>query len=124
MADAPAFSFVAEQIESITTLDRLEARGTVRLAVKEAGFSAASIGPEEMAIVVDRVLPKELEGRGVRDSAAQCATIREGLSGIEAGAGVQDSPAVAQVAPAPLRALARGHRRASDRPQAALRTGR
>jgi hypothetical protein len=40
---ADLFDFVAEQLEHHTSLDRLEARGTLRLALKEAGLDPQSI---------------------------------------------------------------------------------
>ncbi len=37
------FDFVADEIERQTELEKLEARGTVRLALKSAGFDAGGI---------------------------------------------------------------------------------
>ena len=38
MADSAAFTFVCTTLEESTALDKLEARGTIRLALKEAGL--------------------------------------------------------------------------------------
>ena len=72
MADPGVFDHVAEALESATALDRLEARGTLRLALKEAGFDARSPQPEQMKVVVEKVLPNELATRGIEDAAGIC----------------------------------------------------
>ena len=66
--ESTAFGLVCERIEQRTTLSRIEARGTVRLALKAAGLDAASVRPSEMAVVVRRLLPRELVARGVDDA--------------------------------------------------------
>lgn len=65
MADSGAFSFVCERLEEATSLDRLEARGTVRIALKQAGLESRSVTPEQMGVVLDRILPGELASRGI-----------------------------------------------------------
>lgn len=84
MADTRAFDLVCDQLEGGTSLDRLEARGTVRLALKQAGLESRSVTPEQMIVVVSRILPEELSNRGV-DGASICATISAGLQSMEAG---------------------------------------
>ena len=85
MADTRAFNFVCEQLEAGTSLDRLEARGTVRLALKQAGLEARSVTPDQMAVVVARILPEELSTRGIESGAGICAAIGAGLQHLEAG---------------------------------------
>lgn len=69
------FDFVSAEIEQRTDLGRLEARGTVRLALKEAGFVVDAITTREMSVVLERVMPESLTSRGVPDSAALCNTL-------------------------------------------------
>ena len=83
--------FVCEKIEALSPLTRLEARGTVRLALKQAGFGAANVTAEQMRVVVERVLAEELRTRGVDDAEAICQTLVAGLTKLEGGAG-GDSP--------------------------------
>ena len=85
MADARAFDLVCTRLEADTFLDRLEARGTVRLALKQAGLEARSITPDQMAVVVARILPEELSTRGIENSAGLCASIGAALQNLEAG---------------------------------------
>ncbi len=75
MAKSEAFDMVCGEIESGTNLDRLEARGTVRISLKRAGLDAASVSSAQMAVVLERVLPMELASRGVADPEALCREI-------------------------------------------------
>lgn len=79
MADAPTFEWVCEELERSSALDRLEARGTVRLALKQAGLEVRSVTPEQMSVVIERVLPAELSARGVDDADGLAATLAQGL---------------------------------------------
>ena len=69
------FDFVAGEVERKTELGKLEARGTVRLALKESGFSASSITAQQMAVVLERIMPKELLSRGVASAEAICSSL-------------------------------------------------
>jgi hypothetical protein len=69
------FDFVAEEIERKTGLGKLEARGTVRLALKQAGFNAGAITAEQMAVVLERVMPGELTSRGVENAEPVCSSL-------------------------------------------------
>ena len=75
MADSPAFAFACGELERLTTFTREEARGTVRLALREAGFSASAVGAREMQVVFQRLMPKELASRRVPDGEKLCAEI-------------------------------------------------
>ncbi len=83
MSETPAFTYVCETLEASTSLDRLEARGTVRLALKESGLEARTVTPKLMSVMVDKVLPKDLESRGVSDVETLCADLKTGLSEME-----------------------------------------
>ena len=85
MADSAAFEFACGQLEARTSLDRLAARGTVRIALKQAGLEARSITPEQMAVVVQKILPTELASRGIDTVEEVCQAILGGLRGVSAG---------------------------------------
>jgi hypothetical protein len=91
MAESPAFTHVCEALENATSFSRIEARGTIRLSLKSAGLAANSVTAEQMRIVVERVLPAELENRGVLDSERVCQAMTRGLSGIASEAS-SDTP--------------------------------
>jgi hypothetical protein len=96
VADAGAFEWVCSELEQSTSLERLEARGTVRLALKEAGLEARSVTPDQMQVVVDKILPRELASRGVADAESVCAALKRGLSTLDAGTAAESPDAVFQ----------------------------
>ena len=69
------FDFIASEIEKRTGLGKLEARGTVRLTLKEAGFDAGSITAKQLAVVLEKLMPRALTDLGVEDAAGICATL-------------------------------------------------
>ena len=75
MPESEAFEFVCEELALHASFERLVARGTVRIAVKAAGFNAGLATGEEMARVVERLLPYELADRGVPGGDALCADL-------------------------------------------------
>lgn len=91
MADSPAFDWTCSELERKTDLDRLEARGTVRIALGISGLAAATVRPAEMRVVIERVLPEELERRGIEDAEAICAQLATRVELVEMGP-VRDSP--------------------------------
>ena len=92
MADSPAFTALCEALEEATSLDRLEARGTVRLALKQAGLEAHSVSASQLGVVIERVLPEELRTRGVDDSV--CPSLASTMASISDGGGVESPEAV------------------------------
>jgi len=80
MAKNEAFEWVCDAIEGATTLDRLEARGTMRLALKAAGLDAREVSADQLGTVLTRVLPSELETRGIADAPTTCERIALDLS--------------------------------------------
>jgi len=92
MSDSATFDHVCSALENATSLNRIESRGTVRLALKTAGLGANSITPEQMAVVIERVLPVELENRGVTDPDRVCMAMNSGLSAVASDASTGDTP--------------------------------
>jgi hypothetical protein len=83
MADSEVFDFVCEQLEQCTNFDRLEARGTVRIALKKAGVEVRTVNIEQMIVVVTKLLSKQLESCGVEDGRVHCDAILEQLAKLE-----------------------------------------
>lgn len=79
MADSTAFTTLCEELESSSTLDRLEARGTVRLALKQAGLEAGAVTASQLAVVVEKILPGELRTRGVDGADSICSQLASTL---------------------------------------------
>jgi hypothetical protein len=96
MAESAVFDFVCDKLEQGTALDRLAVRGTVRIALKQAGLEARAVTPQQMGVVLERVLPAELASRGVDGAEALCARIRTGVAGVAAAVEVDTPDAVFQ----------------------------
>jgi hypothetical protein len=77
--DSVLFNLAAERLEHHTSLDRMEARGTLRIALKEAGLDLKRVTPGELCVVLAKVMPRELETRGVGDPAAVCNAVTDDL---------------------------------------------
>ena len=86
MAESAAFTHLCQALESETTFSRIEARGTVRLALKSAGLNAKNITIEQMKVILERVFPKELESRGVPDPEGVCRMLIRGLGQVVSAA--------------------------------------
>ena len=91
MPSSRTFEWVCAELESSSSLNELEARGTVRLALKKAGLQANGVSPDQMSVVTERILPDELRSRGVEDVEGICGALVSGLKRLEVGA-VQESP--------------------------------
>lgn len=92
MASALAFDWICDEIERTSPLSRLEARGTVRLALKKAGLEATTVTPQQMSIVLEKVLPAEFESRGVEGGAQICATLGPQLAQLSGDATGSEAP--------------------------------
>ena len=69
------FDIAAESLEQHSSLDRLEARGTLRIALKAGGLDTKGLTAEQLGVILERVLPGELTKRGVEDAAGVCAAV-------------------------------------------------
>lgn len=75
MAAPTAFDVVCQEFERVTSLDRLEARGTVRLALKQGGLDARSVTRDQFEIILSKVMPDELTNRGIDDAESVCSQL-------------------------------------------------
>jgi hypothetical protein len=92
MADSAAFDWLCSQLEERTSLDRLEARGTVRLALRGAGLDPRSVTSGQMRVVIEKVMKDELTARGVEDVDGVCSSLATGLASQNFEAGASDTP--------------------------------
>ena len=86
------FDVVAGALESGSELDKLAARGTLRLALKQAGLDARSVTREQMTVVIEKVIPGELGTRGVDDVDGVCAAMATAVDAFEGDATSAESP--------------------------------
>ena len=94
MSESSAFEAACSCLEQSGALDRLAARGTIRLALKQAGLDPKSVTARELAVVAKRLLPAELGARGVVEPEALCARIAKAFESVQSGAGADTPEAI------------------------------
>ena len=94
MAESKAFDFVCSELERRTSMTRLEARGTVRIALKDAGLAPDSVRGPELQVVLQRLMPKELTARGVAAAEEICRAIGAAMAGVRDEAGAETPEAI------------------------------
>jgi hypothetical protein len=89
--DTTLFDLAAERLEHHTGFDRLEARGTLRIALKAAGLAPNNMTGAQLQVVFEKVMPGELDSRGVSDVPDVCASVLADLA--RAGGAAADAAA-------------------------------
>lgn len=51
------FDLIASKLEEATSFNRLEARGTLRIVLKEAGLDIKSLKSDQMKVAVEKFSP-------------------------------------------------------------------
>ncbi len=72
---ADLFDFAAERLEHHTGFGQLEARGTLRIALKVAGLDPSAVTVGQLCVVFEKVMPGELDRRGVSDVPDVCVAL-------------------------------------------------
>jgi hypothetical protein len=85
------FEFVAETLLKNTDLENLEARGTIRLALKSSGLTAREVTPEQMVVIITQVMPRELRVRGVENPEGVCEALTQAVKEFDHEDGDSDS---------------------------------
>lgn len=73
--NSPVFEWVAQTLEEASSLTRLEARGTVRLALREVGLTVTGVARRPMLFVLKKILPRFLHSRGVPEPERICIAL-------------------------------------------------
>ena len=74
------FDVAAERLEHHASLERLEARGTLRIALKAAGLDPKNLTGGQLQVVFEKVMPGELDSRGVSDVRDVCTAVLADLA--------------------------------------------
>ena len=85
-ADSPVFEWTSAALERATTFNTIQARGTVRLALKKAGLDATTVNLIGMAAVLGKLMPKELASRKIENGEAICAQLVTDLKNADVAA--------------------------------------
>ncbi len=89
--DTTIFDFAAERLKHHAGFDRLAARGTLRIALKAAGLEPNNLTGAQLQVVFEKVMPGELDSRGVSDVPDVCAAVLADLA--RAGGAAADAAA-------------------------------
>ena len=92
MPDSPAFDYVSQALSEKTALEAIEARGTMRIVLKAAGLAAANVTPEQLEVVLERLVPGELEKRGISDATEICERIKDAVVAMDWEGPSEQSP--------------------------------
>ena len=92
MATSPVFDWVCEALEASSSFDTLEARGTIRIALKDAGLDPRDVEAQQMQVLLELVLADELTSRGVENADEVCRGLVVGLKAQSFAAGSSESP--------------------------------
>ncbi len=74
------FDIAAENLEGATDMDRLAARGTLRIAVKEAGLDPHKLTVSQLRAVFEKLMPKALDAGGVSNATAACQAVMDEIA--------------------------------------------
>jgi hypothetical protein len=75
MSDSAVFEWACETLERASGLSRLQARGTMRIVLGQAGLDSKSVRASQLHVVAVRLLPKELRARGIANAEAICEEV-------------------------------------------------
>mgnify|MGYP000202473185 FL=1 len=55
MKNSAVFELPVDKLEELTSFNRLEARGTLRLALKESGLEVKALRADQLKVVLERL---------------------------------------------------------------------
>ncbi|HTO07418.1 MAG TPA: hypothetical protein VMR86_10225 [Myxococcota bacterium] len=79
MASSPAFDAARSELERSAGMDAWAARGALQLSLMDAGLEASQVTAAQLKVVVERLLPKQLQSQKVSDVPGVCAKIQSAL---------------------------------------------
>ncbi len=83
MAGSVAFEAACAELERSTKMDRWAARGTLQLTLMDAGLETSSVTASQLGVVIERLLPKQLQSQKIADPGAVCSGLRAALSTVD-----------------------------------------
>jgi len=92
MKDSPIFELVCDQLESQAGLSRLEARGTIRLLLKELGLDPQRLTKRAAVPAIERCLEQALRVRGLAAPAQATARVLQAVQESDLAGPAGDDP--------------------------------
>ena len=78
------FDLASAELERQTGWSLTVARGTLRVALKAGGLKPETLTLHQLRVVLENVMPRELELRGVGDPLPVCAAVIEAVHDVAA----------------------------------------
>ncbi len=78
------FDLATKELGRHTGWSPLVARGTLRIALKAGGLKPETVTPDQLRVVLEKLMPRELELRGVGDPLPVCAAVIEAVGDVTA----------------------------------------
>jgi hypothetical protein len=75
--ESPVFVWACSVLEESTPLNRLQARGTIRLVLHAAGLVPEQLNARQLKVLAERLLPRELAARGIAGADAICSRLAD-----------------------------------------------
>lgn len=84
---SPAFDALCRGLVTHTTLNYVQARGTVRLVLREVGIGPAELTKKQAAALIDKAMPARLVRQGVEQSQTEmiCVSLQGLVNAVEEG---------------------------------------
>jgi hypothetical protein len=91
MSTSPIFEWLCTELVRRGPLDLPQSRGTVRLALKDAGLEPRTLTKDQTFVIIERVLPHELQVRGVANAVSLCTGLGQALRALKVEQTVPES---------------------------------
>jgi hypothetical protein len=80
VAGSASFEAICAELASTKGMDRWTARGMLQLALMDAGLDKATVSATQLGVVVERLLPRQLQSQTGVDVGSVCARLRDVLA--------------------------------------------
>jgi len=80
VAGSAPFEAICAELASAKGMDRWTARGMLQLALMDAGLDKATVSATQLGVVVERLLPRQLQSQTGVDVNRVCARLRDVLA--------------------------------------------
>jgi hypothetical protein len=84
MAGSASFEAICAELGRAKGMDRWTARGMLQLALMDAGLDKATVSATQLGVVIERLLPRQLQSQTGVDVGRVCARLRDVLA-LESG---------------------------------------
>jgi hypothetical protein len=80
VAGSASFEAICAELGRAKGMDRWTARGMLQLALMDAGLDKATVSATQLCVVIERLLPRQLQSQHGVDVGRVCARLRDLLA--------------------------------------------